>query len=152
MFAAQQISSRTRRHPGKAAQFTFQLACRPTGAADEGTHHSTRPTRLGQGFCRRNLQRPAQALLRTPPKRGKGQLVVRHWPTLVNDQLSQKFKILPLQEIPDRLIRWAIENQPESTLLCRVFCQQNHRTMKNPIPQRRIRQQQLPLERNRNVG
>ena len=95
MFAAQQISSRTCRHPGKAAQLAFQLARRPTGVTDEGAHHTARPTRLGQGFCRGNLQRPAQTLLRTPPKRGKGQLVVRHWPTLGNDQLSQELEILP---------------------------------------------------------
>ena len=110
MFAAQQIRPGTRGNPGEAAQFTFQLACRPTGAADEGTHHSTRPTHLGQSFCHGNLQRPAQALLRTPPKSGKGQLVVRHWPALVNDQLSQQIEILAVQEIPDRLVRRAIEN------------------------------------------
>lgn len=67
-------------------------------------------------------------------------------------KLLQRGELLALKEVADRLSGGMIQNESEGPLICLVLGEKDHGAMEDALAQRRIREQQLPLELDRKVG
>ena len=134
------------------AQFIFQLAGGPTGVADESSDQAAWPLRVGDGVLGRNSSGPAQTFFRAPPERREGQLVGSDWAALMHRKLRQARKLFSLQQVADGVAGGMVQNQPERTLVGAVLGEQDDGAMEVAFSQRRVCQQQLPLELNLEVG
>ncbi len=90
--------------------FLFELSGAPTGVADEGAHQCAGFFLLHHGLLGGDLLSESKSLSAIPPECGKKQLILCHWPGLVDADMAEWVEGGVLEDIADTLTGGLIEN------------------------------------------